>query len=164
MKQLPYREGAWFAVPLRGGGYGVGVVARMAPTGRVLTGYFFGPKRAEAPSLDELRRARPDQAVLVQRFGDLHLVDEKWPILGYLDDWRRDDWPMPAFGRHVEIDEKAWRVEYQNDNPNSVPRETRISVEESQRLPDDGLLGAGLVEIMLTRLLGDQSAKSSLEN
>jgi hypothetical protein len=164
MKQLPYREGAWFAVPLRDGGYACGVVARMAPTGGVLVGYFFGPRRVKVQSLEELRALRPEQAVLVQRFGDLHLVDDKWPILGYLDGWRRDDWPMPAFGRYIEIDEKAWRVVYQNDDPNSVPRETRISVEEAQHLPDNGLLGAGLAEIMLTRLLADQSAKSFRAN
>jgi hypothetical protein len=136
----------------------------MAPTGGVLMGYFFGPRRLNLPSLEELHGLRPERAVLVQRFGDLHLMDDRWPILGYVDDWRRDDWPMPAFGRYVEIDEKAWRVVYQDDNPNSVPRETRISVEESQHLPDDGLLGAGLVELTLTRLLGYQSANPSRAN
>lgn len=49
-KRLPYREGTWFALPLRKGGYAVGVVARMAPRGRIILAYFFGPKRNQIPS------------------------------------------------------------------------------------------------------------------
>jgi len=158
VKNLPYREGTWFAVPLRGGGYAVGVVARMAPMGRVLTGYFFGPRRTELPSLEEVRGHRPDLAVLVQRFGDLHLMEDKWPVLGNDDSWQREEWPMPVFGRYVEGDGKAWRVEYQHEDPNSVPRETRMSVEESRQLPENGLLGAGAVEIKLSKLLGTSQA------
>ena len=149
---------------IEGGGYAVGVVARMAPMGRVLTGYFFGPRRAEVPTLEEVRGHRPKLAVLVQRFGDLHLMEDKWPVLGYDDSWQREEWPMPAFGRYVESDGKAWRVEYKGDDPNSVPRETRISVEESQELPNNGLLGAGAVEIRLSKLLGDPAAMSSQTN
>jgi len=144
-------------VPLRSGGYAVGVVARMAPRGRVLTGYFFGPRRTEFPSIDDLRGLRRDVAVLVQRFGDLNLVEGNWPILGYSVGWNREEWPIPAFGRFVEIDGKAWRVEYKNDDPNSVPRETRISAEEYRQLPNNALLGAGAVEIRLTQLLSDSS-------
>jgi hypothetical protein len=33
MSKLPHTEGTWFAVPLRDGGYGVGVVSRVAPKG-----------------------------------------------------------------------------------------------------------------------------------
>jgi hypothetical protein len=71
---------------------------------------------------------------------------------------------MPAFGRFIEFDGKAWRVEYRNDDPNSVLRETRISVEEYLKLPNNALLGAGAVEIRLTKLLSDPSATSFLGN
>jgi hypothetical protein len=102
--------------------------------------------------------------VLVQRFGDLRLMQDRWPILGNDDGWQRELWPLPAFGQHLEIDGKAWRVEYQNDDPNSVPGETRISMEEFRRLPDNGLLGAGAVENSLTKLLVDAAATSSRAN
>jgi hypothetical protein len=154
MSKLPYTEGTWFAVPLRDGGYGVGVVSRMAPKGRVLVGYFFGPKREKLPSLDDMRGIPPEDAVLVQKFGDLYLVQGRWPILGRDDRWQREQWPMPLFGRVVEIDGTAWSVEYQDDNPNSIPREARILPAEAERLPNDALLGAGVVEVRLTKQLG----------
>jgi hypothetical protein len=48
-QKINYREGDWFAVPLRDGGYAVGLVARMDNRGGVL-GYFFGPRRDDVPS------------------------------------------------------------------------------------------------------------------
>ncbi len=41
MKKLPYKEGTWFAVPLKCGGHAVGIATRIAPKGRVLLAYFF---------------------------------------------------------------------------------------------------------------------------
>ena len=63
-----YGEGDWFAVPLREGGFAAGVVARANPKA-VLLGYFFGPRRAAVPSVEEVSRLRPDDAVLVGKFG-----------------------------------------------------------------------------------------------
>jgi hypothetical protein len=120
--------------------------------------------RADLPSIEELRGLRPDRAILVQRFGDLNLVEGNWPIVGKSEGWNREEWPMPLFGRFVEIDGKAWRVEYKDDDPNSIPRETRISVDESEKLPSNSLLGAGAVEIRLTKLLSDSPATSSRGN
>lgn len=161
MITLPYSEGTWFAVPLRDGGYAVGVVSRMAPRGRVLVGHFFGPRRDALPLLEDVRALRPEDRVLVQRFGDLYLVEEKWPILGRDDRWQREQWPMPVFGRVVDVDGTAWRVEYQDDNPNSIPMETRTSPAEAEGLPNDALLGAGVVEARLTERLGGPPAGSS---
>jgi hypothetical protein len=48
-----YAEGDWFGVALRGGGFGVGLLARKS-AGGVLLGYFFGPRRAVLPDLKDL--------------------------------------------------------------------------------------------------------------
>ena len=74
-------EGDWFAVPLRTDGFAVGVVAR-AGTGGVLLGYFFGPRRQAQAGIDDVRHLRPEQAVLVGRFGHLGLTGGTWPLLG----------------------------------------------------------------------------------
>jgi hypothetical protein len=74
--KINYREGDWFAVPLRDGDYAVGVVARVDGSGGVL-GYFFGPRRAEVPSLLEVENLDPDQALRVLRFGDLGLIENE---------------------------------------------------------------------------------------
>jgi hypothetical protein len=91
---LPYSEGSAFVVPLRSGGYARGVVARAAPKGKVLFGYFFGPILAsqDEATLDGLR---PTDAILRVRFGDLGLVQGDWPTLGFIPGWRRSEWPMP---------------------------------------------------------------------
>lgn len=160
MSRLPYQEGTWFVVPLRDGGFAVGVVARMAPRGRVLLGYFFGPRRDEVWSLDDVRHLVPEDATLVQRFGDLYLIEGRWSILGRVNSWRRESWPIPAFGRYVEIDGTAWRVEYDENNPNAIANEERISPQQADQLPNNALLGAGVVEAILTKQLGGTAATS----
>lgn len=149
---LPYREGDWFAVPLRRGGYGLGVAARMNGEGVVL-GYFFGPKREQAPSLKETTGLRASNASYVSLFGDLGLIDGKWPILGHSDLWRKELWPVPYFCRyHPELDPRAFRVEYSEDTLAAID-EAEISPEECQRMPRDGLSGFGAIEITLGKLL-----------
>jgi hypothetical protein len=151
VKELPYREGDWIAIPLRdGSGYGVGRIARLAPGGGVLVGYFFA-RRLHQPELSSVRDARPEDAITIRRFGDLRLLQGAWPVLGGSDDWDRNDWPMPPFVRKSPLESHAWRVEYPGDNPNAVPHETKLPLEESSRFPDDGAMGAGSVEIFMTK-------------
>ena len=71
---------------------------------------------------------------------------------------------MPVFGRYIELDGRSWRVEYQDDNPNSVPQEHPAALEEVQRLPNNALLGAGVVEATLTKRLSGSAAASSRGN
>ncbi len=42
--------------------------------GRALLGYFFGPKRRDVPSLDDLMSLRPEGVVLLSKFGHLGLT------------------------------------------------------------------------------------------
>lgn len=56
-RKLPYSEGDVFAVALRDGGYGTGVVARMDGKGSVL-GYFFGRRYDKPPELADVRSVR----------------------------------------------------------------------------------------------------------
>lgn len=151
MKRLPYREGDWFAVPLAGGGYGIGLAARSSRRGKILLGYFFGPRRSTPPGLPDLLRLTPGEAVAVELFGDLGLIEGQWPVLGSTPDWDRGRWPMPAFGS-VEGN-TGYRVEYPDDNPAAAPRLTRISAQEASRLPEDRLQGAEAMAILLDRTL-----------
>ena len=152
MSSARYREGDLFAVPLRDGGYGVGLAIRASSDG-VVVGYFFRARFEEPPRPEEIGSLSRDEAVWVKAFGDLRLLDGAWPVLGPLPGWRREEWPMPAFGRDESLTKRFLRVEYDDDNPNSRPRETPITEEEFERLPLDGLAGAGSVEKRLTRLL-----------
>lgn len=154
MKTLPYKEGTWFAVPLRSGGYAVGVAARVAPKGRILLTYFFGPKRESIPPLEELKSLTGEKAALVLMTGDLHLINGKWPIIGQAVTWNRSEWPMPKFVRHEEFTNRVYLLEYSDDDPSTLIKQTRIKEEESKNLQEDISSGSGAAEIKLTKLLG----------
>jgi hypothetical protein len=146
-----YAEGDWFAVPLRGGGFGVGLAARAQPKQHgVVLGYFFGPVFAEPPSITELVGLTAATATLVQKFGDLRLIDGTWPVIGRVDRWERDHWPMPPFQRYEELTGRTMRVICDDDDANVVVSELQVSADEDEGLPSDGMLGAGAVEIVLT--------------
>lgn len=150
VKPLPYAEGFRFLVPLKGGGYARGVIARMAPGGGTLLGYFFGPRvTKEAACFDKVK---PEDAILRVRFGDLDLVRNKWPVFGSLDVWDRSEWPIPEFlwqcplGRlpdHVVV--------YADDDITARRDEDRSSIPPG--LAHDSLYGSGAVETRLSKLL-----------
>jgi hypothetical protein len=150
-RKLTYREGDWFAVPLQGGGYGLGLVARMNRRGAVL-GYFFGPRRESVPTSADVLALSPSQAVLIAQFGDLSLLDGSWPILGRDEDWDRGKWPVPAFARIDEYAGKAWRVEYAEDDLSWI-RDIATTPEQVRHLPNDAAYGDEAVAIELEMLL-----------
>lgn len=149
MARTNYREGDWFAVPLREGGYAIGLVARANRDG-VLLGYFFGPRRDALPSLADAQGLAPDDAVLVGKFGHLGLKQGKWLVLGRLEEWSRDAWPMPAFIRNEELTGRSFKVIYGDDDPNKLVHEEEIPPGAAEQGPKDGLMGAGFVEKVLT--------------
>ena len=146
-----YAVGDWFGVPLPSGGFSLGVVARR--NRGILLGYFFGPRRPRLPVLDDAAGLRPDQALLVGRFGHLGLRGGTWPILGRLPDWDPNEWPMPVFIRHEELTGRTLRVFYDPDDPNSRPREEAVRAGDQAQGPADDLMGHGFVETRLDRLL-----------
>lgn len=145
-------EGTWFAVPLRTSGFGVGVIARVAPAGGVLLCYFFGPKSAAVPSWGDVESLTPIDAVCVVRVGDLSLLQGEWPLIGRSASWNRLRWPVPAFVRSDECSHKAWRVYYSDSDPNLVLREESVPYD-TVSLDRDALLGSGAAERLLTKLL-----------
>jgi hypothetical protein len=151
--KLPYREGDWFAVPLPSGGFATGIVARTTKKGRVLLGYFFGPRHLVPPRLEDLEGQSADGAILVAKFGDLSLIRGEWPVLGRCHGWIRGEWPMPMFINRDPLSGKAWRVEYADDDPNKLVDRTPIDPAEGKELETDRLCGAGSIETQLDRLL-----------
>lgn len=154
MPRGTYSEGDWFAVPLRDEGFAVGVIARAMPRKEgVLLGYFFGPRRSVPPALEALGSLSVSDAVMVEMFGDLGILSGEWLLLGRINGWDRAAWPIPEFGRFEELTGRAFKVIYDDENPNRVIREEQIDASELAGLPQDGLSGAGAVERRLTRIL-----------
>lgn len=150
--KLPYLEGSAFLVPLPSGGYGRGLIARAAPKGKILLGYFFGPRLEQMaePSFDRLETS---DAILRVRFGDLGLIEGHWPIVGNVPNWKRSEWPMPDFVRRDPLGKlKPKLVRYADDDPSQPIGEH--PVDDDAGLATDSLSGYRAIEAKLDRLLG----------
>lgn len=151
--KLPYKEGDWIIVPLEEGGYAVGRIARSRPGGKVLLGYFFGPKLEKIPNESEINHLNPEDAIDITQFGDLGLIEGEWPVIGNSDEWDRSLWPMPSFIRVDVMSGKARKIEYSEDDLLYEIRDEPATPEEVKKYPKDRVCGSGAVEIRLTLLL-----------
>ena len=150
-------EGDLYAVPLRNGGYGFGVITRTGRSG-ALFGYFFGPRQEKLPTLDNVRALRPEDAVSCELFGDLGIQNGEWPFIGRLDTWNRDEWPLPEFGRIDEISGLAWVDRYDDKDVSRRIGTRKCSLDEARALPPNSWAGYGAVEIGLTDKLMEAPA------
>lgn len=158
-KKFPWKEGDWVAVPLvRRGGWGVGIIVRRK--GRAIVGYFFGPRRPEPPPLESVIGLRPEQAVLIANTGDLGLREKEWHLVGSQPDYARSDWPLPEFGRD-DLFGSYYAVTHDDDDPDEVLRERRISKEEYQLLHQDGVYGHVALSLGLDLTLAKLEAQAA---
>jgi len=160
-RRLPYTEGDWFAVPLKDYGFALGVIARASKRGKVVFGYFFGPKHPSLPALSDVEHLVSRDAIMSGRFGDLGLYDGSWKILGKRSIWDRNEWPMPRFCRREELTKKLFVVEYDDQDPLLRKSEKLTSDTECKDLLPDGVDGAGAVEIGLTHLLSEKNSNDT---
>lgn len=151
MGKKHYGNGTWFAIPLRNGGYGTGIIARDSGDGILLI-YMFGPRVLRPLQLSEVERLTRHDAVKVSIAGDLGLLRGAWPIIGQALSWTAEAWPVPQFLRQLEKDARAWLVTLADDDPSQVLSEERVS-SETTGYERYVISGAGAVEITMTRLL-----------
>jgi Immunity protein 26 len=94
------RNGDLFIVYNEGRRVGLGLIAR-GNNRPVRLGYFFPLELFDgAPDKANLSLNRK-QSVLVRMFGDLEIVRGNWPIVGHLQDFTPETWPMPKFERFM---------------------------------------------------------------
>lgn len=60
---------------------------------------------------------------------------------------------MPVFVRYEELTGRSSHVFYDPDNPVVLLQEEYLAPGLAEQGPTDGLMGAGFVELQLTRLL-----------
>lgn len=140
------KEGDIVAVPLPSHGWAVGVVARADGKG-ICFGYFFGPRLNEIPDPNSLGSLDSDAADYVHMFGDLGILKNKWSIIGRVEPWDRNQWPMALFHAGGSI-----VVRYDEYSLEEVGR-MKVSSQECDGLPVDGLGGSGFIEDKLDILL-----------
>lgn len=148
--KVNYSQGTVFLVPLKGGGYARGVVARLDRKGLVF-GYFFGPKLT-SPEEATTRELHPRQALYITKFGDLSLINKEWDQLGQIENWNADEWPMPPLIRVDDFTGKATLAKYDDSTFECIDEE-EVSSSLVKQYPRDGTDGAGAVEISLSKLL-----------
>jgi hypothetical protein len=154
-KKLPYSDGDWIAVPLRGeSGFGVGLVAAHDGRGCAI-GYFFDAKFSAVPSLADVAGLDRGDVLRVVRFGDLGILRRQWVVIGRRSDWSSRRWPIPDFCRR-DITGRAFRAVYSADDLRGPAREVPVSDAKCNQLPRDALSGHGAVERILTHLLSDK--------
>ena len=155
-----YKEGDWFAVPLKGGGYALGLIARMKANSVGLFGYFFGHRYVAEPMLANAVPLRPTDAFQRLMFSDLDLQNREWPVLGALPGWDRRQWPMPSFVHKDVISGRPYIRTYDEDTLRLIS-ERRAKDEEIAGLPEDGLFGAGAVITRISSLVRQQAQSAS---
>jgi len=150
MKNLPYSEGSIFCVPLSDEQFVLGVVSRMNKGGKILLGHFFAPPVIAPPKADEIPPLASANALIVMKFGDLHLWKKKWPIVGKMVPWRRAAWPIPNFLKLDPILGSARLVTFCDDD---LQTEVQVSScpPDMKGYESPGLHGAVAVEIILRK-------------
>lgn len=157
-KKIKYKEGQWFAVPLRTGSYSIGIIVRGSYINGGGLGYFFGPRYKEAPDGKATISLKPAEAILVTRFSGLGISTKRWPLIFSQRPFSRNDWPLPKFWQEdLLIPEKGFVREYGVTQRGRwfLIQEIRVNRSEIKGLPKDSDMGGGAVEIRLTELLGD---------
>lgn len=158
-KQTPYQEGDWFAVPLEGGTYAVGILARVPQLKKHrynLFAYFFGPKLKNIPSLAEPTSFKPSDSIYYAVcFGVTGLMSGEWPIIGRFEDWNRTKWPLPlmsAFRSQVG-GSHYFLIELDDENPGEEKALHKSTEDECNNYWGIGSAGYKFVESMLGRIL-----------
>ena len=157
-RHITYDEGQWFAVTLRGGGYALGIIVRGKNRTKGGLGYFFGPVYSDIPYDVDTERLQPSDATYIDWFGDLHIIEGKWPLIKEVSpSFERRRWPIPTFARTDPMypDRLGVLVEYDQEDPGdqSTARETLRQNSTLVGLPEDGTSGAVAIEIILADLL-----------
>lgn len=141
------KEGSWYSIPLAGGGYAAGLVARARPGGDLLC-YFFGPLLAHPHELAECVKNAANDSTLVRWVGRHGISTGKWPLIGAMPEFSEDVWPVPALGKIDPIDETmAWEI---RTSPRGVEiSRRRIDAATAKLLPPFAFFPHGAIGRLL---------------
>jgi len=145
--KIPYQEGDWFAVPVKSGF----VLARVARAYKgVILGYFFKPVRPIVPTELDTTGLVASDAFYIARFSHLGLLKHGWPVIHRPETWKREEWPVPPFGRLNSLGRYTGLLIFYDDNKIIGTVSTQYTTaEEAMRYPEDGLAGYGFLQNVL---------------
>ena len=150
MTTFPYKEGSVFQVPLKNGAAALGVVARKPKGGKIVLGYFFSASASGAQGIELAHDLKAGEASHIFIFGDPYIKSGRWPIVGEINNWSRETWPVPKFLSRDPLSGKNYLVTYSDSN--LILHESREPCGlDTAGYPTDGVGDAEFVEISLTR-------------
>jgi hypothetical protein len=167
-RRAGFGEGDWFAVPMGRDRYAVGVIARRQQRGRgAIVGYFFAPFESPQPAIDTIRELHQSGALLVGLFPASCIrppgpgFSGSWPLLGRVEPWDRDEWPVPLFTRTDLKAKQSFKVRC-DDQLGSVREEPDpADPDDIAGLPAWQLLSEEAVVAALKRRLAAASAANA---
>jgi hypothetical protein len=95
---------------------------------------FFSIILLALPTKDKWSKLDPTKAILRPRVLDTSLQKGTWPILGSLQQFKKEDWPMPQYIAREKGFENAWLETYKE----SCPAERILSKKVPFDYPADG--------------------------
>lgn len=145
-KKLPYQIGSLVSVLDDAGGFlAICRIEAADMHGCVIGRFFLNTIK------DEMGRIRPAGESFVWEFGDLHILEGKWPVHGLDPAFR----PDPAAKFHF-FHKSPWpnqsRIDTFDVNAHLIAS-SRVPEGESPDLPPSLLKGAGSVEFSLTQVI-----------
>lgn len=82
------------------------------------------------------------------RFGDYGIATGRWRIIGEVEGWDRERWPLPLFVRGREDPNVKVLVRY-NDKLEVVSEQEVVAHLVPPGLPEDAQFGSAVIEKML---------------
>ena len=145
MKKQKIKEGTLFSVVVKEDVFVVGLVARIG-NGGIFLGYFFPERFDHIPSLDEIGKLSPKNAVLITKPDLQGFNTDLWKVIGEIPDWNPEKWPLPDFVHYSPLgNESPRRRSYVLPELFYPSSEVTCTVSEAAKLPEDGFFGYGAV-------------------
>ncbi|MEM7375641.1 MAG: Imm26 family immunity protein [Bacteroidota bacterium] len=145
-----FTTGTWFAIPLKSGGYAIGIIT--GGQSNIRLGYFFLDRFDDLPKSSDLKDLSASKSSLIAWFSAKGFKQGRWIVLESNRAFKRAEWPVPRFARVDVVDPtKGFIIEYDPNEPNHTQplREILCSSQETENLPYDGLFGVGAIESKL---------------
>lgn len=150
-KKIKVKEGDVFVVPLRQGGYGIGLIAREHKT--ITLGYFFDKIYSTVPEVLDTTDIDKWKVTLIGKFSTMGIENGEWPLIKTIINYDRNEWPIPILKMQHPITEQYFAVIYDDTLINEERQ--LITEEEAEKLFSHGLYGYGALEKKLSAILAE---------
>jgi hypothetical protein len=153
-KKIKFKEGQVFAVPLRQGGYVLGILVREYI--KITLGYFFNKIYPTIPDKVDKSEISIDKIALIALFSSMGIEDGYWPLVETNLLFKKGDWPIPLMKMQDPLTEKYYSVLFDETLINDERK--LISEEIAQKLFDHSLHGYVSLEKKVSTIMANSNS------